>query len=156
MNNQNKSTESGKIRLSITSKLNTRLFLRLLGIFLSLNIVICLIAAGALAYYSEKKVIGALEKFSGSEPPAETNSEWAQWMQMAGLSVRTLAYSSDGNLIEWPFSRYLPYETEKAVMGFRMSPGRTIDSISSITYIVQVSVFSNDYGRTYEVGLQIG
>ena len=147
MKNKNKSAEPGKIRFSITSKLNKKLFFRLLGLFLSLNIIICIIAVITLAFYAENKVIDTFGMLDGSEPP--TNGEW---MQMAGMSVRTLPEPSTRGMMSWPFSRFLPYETENAVRGFRVSGNGTSDTIHSITYIVQVS--TND--KTYEVGLRIG
>ena len=147
MKNKNKPAEPGKIRFSITNKLNTRLFFRLLGLFISLNVIICVIASVTLAFYSEKKVISALEMVAENEPPAS-----GEWMQLAGMSVRTISGPSDSTYFQWPFSRFLPYETEKTARGFRVSPGSFWDATRSIRYIVEVS--AND--KTYEVGLYIG
>jgi len=147
MNNKRNPAEPGKIRYSITSKLNTKLFFRLLGLFLSLNIIICIIAAFALAFYAERKVISALEMLDASEPPIN-----GEWMQLAGMSIHTLPEPSAGGMTAWPFSSYLPYETEKAARGFRATNSGNMETIRSITYIVQVG--TND--KVYEVGLRVG
>ena len=148
MNRYTKSPEpAGKIRFSITNKLNTRLFFRLLGLFFSLNIIICIISAVTLTFYCENKVISALEMLADNEPPVS-----GEWMQLAGMGIRTLPSHSDSGFIEWPFSRFLPYTTEKSVRGFRTSGSGTRDTINNIIYIVEVSAG----GKTYEIALHIG
>jgi len=137
----------GKIRVSITRKLNTKLFFRLLGLFLSLNIMICIVSAAALAFYCENKVISALEMISENELPAT-----GQWMELAGMAVRSLPAHSLGGNFEWPFSKYLSYETESAIRGYRATGGGFRETIRSITYVVNVGV----NGSVYEIELYIG
>jgi len=50
-----KVTEPGKIRSSITNKLNRKLFFRLFGLFISFNLLICLIAGVALAFIASEE-----------------------------------------------------------------------------------------------------
>jgi len=148
MSKQTKTAEpAGRIRYSITSKLNKKLFFRLLALFTTFNILICIISAVALAFYSENKVISALERLADSEPPASI-----EWMQLAGMDVKMLSEPSNRDFIRWPFSSYLPYETENAVRGFRVTIGDARETIRSITYIVEVGI----EGRSYEIGLRIG
>ena len=147
MNNQYRSAEPGKIRFSITSKLNTKLFFRLLSLFISINILICIISVIALAFYCENKVINALEMLHVNGLPV--NSEW---MQLAGIDIRTVSESSGSGLFVWPFSERLSYETVKPLRGIRSSTGNARDVLGSINYIVEVSI--ND--TTYEVALRIG
>jgi len=148
MNEKTKVPEpGGKIRKSITNKLQTKLFFRLIGIFISLNIMICIIGAISLAFYCENKVIGALELIDKLEPPAN-----GDWMELAGLDVRVIPGYSSGNWSPWPFSRNLPYETESAYRGFRADGGSFDGTIRSITYVVAVGAD----GVVYEAGVRIG
>ena len=147
MNSQYKPAEPGKIRFSITSKLNTRLFFRLLSLFISLNIIICIISVVTLALYCENRVMSALEMLHNNGLPAN-----GEWMQLTGMSIRTIPESSGSGLIAWPFSEKLDYETEKPLRGIRSSTGTTKDILHSITYIVEIGIG----GKTYEVALSIG
>ena len=147
MNSQVRATEPVRIRSSITRKLNNKLFFRLLGLFISLNIMICVIAAAALAFYCETKVINALDALADASPP-----ESAQWMEMAGMGIRVIPESSIWQTIPWPFSGYLSYEPDTAIRGFRASADGFRGTINSISYVVSVSYG----GAIREVELYIG
>ena len=134
MNNQARA-EPGRIRYSITRKLNNKLFFRLLGLFFSLNIMICIIAGVSLAFYCETKVISALERLSELEPPMQ-----GEWMEMAGMSIRSLPEPTIWQTIPWPFSNYISYEPETAVRGFRAVSDGFRNTIHSIAYVVSVGV----------------
>ena len=133
--------------LSIRRKLNKSLFFRLLGLFLSVNIFICIIAAVSLAFYCENKVISALDMLADSEPPVT-----GDWMKLSGMSVRTLQEPSLRAHVKWPFSEQLKYHTESAVRGFRAVEDGFRNTIRSISYVVNVSAD----GAVYEVELHIG
>jgi len=137
----------GKIRSSITNKLNRKLFFRLFGLFISFNILICVIAGVALAFYCENKVISALEMLPNNEPPVT-----GEWMNLTGLSVRTLYAPSVDGSTNWPFSRYLSYEPEAIHRGFRATQDGFSNTIRSLAYIVNAT-----YGeRIYEIEVRIG
>ena len=142
-----KATEPGKIRSSITNKLNRKLFFRLFGLFVSFNILICIIAGVALAFYSEIKVINALEMLSENEPPVGV-----VWMDLTGLSIRALSEPSVSTNISWPFSRHLSYEPESIYRGFRATQDGFINTIRSTSYIVNAGY--ND--TIYEIEIRIG
>ena len=118
-----------------------------MGLFLSINITICVISAVALAFYSENKIINALEMLDGNQPPQN-----GEWLQLSGISVHILSEPTGSRSVKWPFSRFLPYETVNSARRFRSSPGGARDAIRSITYVVEVG--AND--SFYEVGLSIG
>ncbi|MCL2391460.1 MAG: HAMP domain-containing histidine kinase [Oscillospiraceae bacterium] len=148
MSRYEKSTEPvGKIRSSITNKLQLKFLFRLFGIFVGLNIMICIIAAIVLAFYAENKVINALEIVQEHEPP--TNEVWMHW---AGVNMRSLPQLTiEGNVV-WPFTRYMPFEANYTVRGFRAAPGGFSNTVRSITYLVGISVEDG----AYEVELHIG
>ena len=137
----------GKIRSSITNKLNRKLFFRLLGMFISLNILICVIAGVTLAFYCENKVTNAINMIPENEPPAT-----GEWMGLTGLSVRTVPVQTvDGSTV-WPFERRISYEPEFIYRGFRATQDGFNNTIRSISYIVNVG-YSNEI---YEIQVRIG
>ena len=143
-----KSTEPvSKIRSSITNKLNRKLFFRLFGLFLSLNALICVITGVALAFYTENKVISALEMLAEHEPP-----ETDKWMSLSGFAVRSLSEPSIRNTVKWPFSQRLPYDTQSAYRGFRATQDGFQNTIHSIAYVVNIGFD----GRLYEIEVGIG
>jgi len=137
----------GRIRTSITRKLNTKLFFRLLGLFLSFNIMVCVITAVTLAFYCERKVISALEMLPDNAPPAT-----GEWFELAGMGVRKLDGSPPRLTSQWPLTDYLTYEPDTAVRGFRATPDGVGNTIRSISYVVIVG-FGGDL---YEIELYVG
>lgn len=65
-------------------KLNIRLFLRLLGIFLTLDIFLCLLSSAGIIVHTEKTVSSAAQmlKQTGLPTPYEEN-----WLKLSGYSV---------------------------------------------------------------------
>jgi len=142
-----KATEPSKIRSSITNKLNRKLFFRLFGLFVSFNILICLIAGVALAFYSEIKVINALEMLSEHEPPVGV-----VWMDLTGLSIRTLSEPSVNENVKWPLTGQLSFEPDSVYRGFRTTQNGFLNTIRSISYIVNAG-----YNEAiYEIEIRIG
>jgi len=137
----------GKIRSSITNKLNRKMFFRLFGLFISFNILICVIAGVALAFYSENKVISAIEMLPEHKPP-----ETGEWMDLTGLSIRTLSVSTAGSSARWPFERYLPFDLDESYRGFRATRDGFNNTIRSISYVVNVGYS----GQLYEIEVRIG
>jgi len=143
-----KSTEPGvKIRSSITNKLNRKLFFRLLGMFISFNILICVIAGAALAFYCESKAISALEVLQYHEPPTT-----GEWMNITGLGIRTVYAPSVSGSAGWPFSRYLSFEPEYIYRGFHATQDGFSGTIRSIAYVINAGYNEN----IYEVEIRIG
>jgi len=147
MNKIDKTEPVGKIRSSITNKLQLKIFFRLFCIFIGLNIMIIIIASFALAFYSENKVVGAIELTLEHSP-----SEIGPWMDFLGTNVYSLESLSVEGRLNWPFTRYLPFDVDYTVRGFRAQPGGFRDTIQSIDYIVGIATA----GRAYEVHVNIG
>ena len=148
MNKHDKATEPvGKIRSSITKKLQVRLLLRMLGMFFGLNIVICIIAVAALAFHSEARIVSALELLQEHGPPLN-----GVWTDVTGVTIGELSELPREGSAFWPFARYLPFESEDAVRGFRVASGGFRDTLRSIAYVVSIAVEDG----AYEVKLHIG
>jgi len=137
----------GKIRNSITNKFRVKLFFRTFGLFISLNMFICIIAVIVLAFYSESKVTEAMEMLADDIVMGEE-----RWMEFSGMSIRSLPELNIESGIQWPFTRYLPFETASSVRGFRADVGGFGHTLGSIIYVVGVSTPDG----AYEVELFIG
>ena len=137
----------GKIRSSITNKLNRKLFFRLFGLFISFNILICVIAGVTLAFYCENKVVSAIEMLSHNEPPAS-----GEWTGLAGFSIKELSEPTIGSSVRWPFSWRLSFEPEYIYRGFRAQQDGFRNTIRSISYVVNVGYD----GSSYEIDIRIG
>jgi len=137
----------GKIRSSITNKLNRKLFFRLLGLFISFNVLICIIAGVTLAFYCERKVTNAIDFIPQHELPDE-----GQWMSLTGFNIRMLSERTVGDSVRWPFLRYLSYEPEFVYRGFRAEQDGFSNTIRSVSYLVNVGY--NE--KLYEIEVRIG
>ena len=154
--NKTKHTDAGRIRHSITNKLNRRLFFRLLGLFISLNIMICVIAAAGLLSYSERKIVNAARLFDEHELP-----ENGAWMELAGMSVRHAPYEHPGSRYpaEWPLSgaiRPHKYWDDISYRGFRAEGSGFESTLRSIDYVVYLMHESEQDSKSYEIALNIG
>ncbi len=103
---------SGRYRYySIARKLNARMFWRLLGLFIWIDIMLCLITGAGLVIYSEHKAEAAARIIAEhGAPPADT----AGWQKMTGLDITVITGEAPGVRIPEPFSYPLPKLTEKA------------------------------------------
>ena len=100
-----------------------------------------------LAFYSENKIISALEILPNYEA-----SETAWLSELTGLNVRTLSEPSIVSGANWPFSRHLPFQPDYAYRGFRAIGGGFNDTVRSISYVVNVGYD----GQIYEIEVRIG
>ena len=148
MNNYTKPQEpGGRIRVSITRKLNTKLFFRLLGLFLSLNIMICIISGVSLAFYCENKAAKALETLFENEPPPP-----GAWTEMYGMIIRSLESPSLSVSNKWPFADRLSFSTDYVIRGFRATADGFQNTIRSISYVINAGID----GAAFEIELNIG
>jgi len=143
-----KNTEPGKLRMSITNKMNRKMFFRLFSLFISLNILICIIASISLLVYTGRRVTNALELLAIHEPPVVT-----EWMNLTDLSVRRLEEPSirSSSNINW-ISNNLSYEPDFTYRTFRTFTDDSGSTVRNISYVVNVGID----GQVYEVSLRIG
>jgi signal transduction histidine kinase len=111
MSNKRNTNDGGRVRYySIARKLNVKMFWRLLGLFIWIDIMLCLITCAGLVIYSEQKAAKAADILAESGAPA---AEAAGWQRLSGLDIA--AYSGEtGVSIPKPFSYALPHRTEDA------------------------------------------
>ena len=107
--------DASRISHSISSKLNRRLFLRLLGLFICINMAICGISTIVLWLYFESKV-----EYIASSLLTQENDNGA----LAGLPVISIHET--------------PIYEDAFYNRFSAERGSFLDSIRSITYAEQI------------------
>ena len=150
-----KPAEPGKIRSSITNKLGRKMFFRLLGLFISLNIFICVVAGATLMIFTGNRVNRAIELLETTPPP-----EIIGWQNITGFDIRLIPdtvtvnhhnWPRSGRI--WPFGNNLANDTDIIYRGFRASElfGYR-NTVRNISYIVGVRAG----GVLYEIDVRIG
>ena len=143
--------DAGRIRYSITSKLNRKLFFRLLGLFTSLNIIIFLIACAGLWYYAERKIVNAAVVIDEFGIP-----ENVSWLEFSGVSViiTPITTPSPGFSPAFPYPGFIPaeYRDNTYYKGFRAQPNGPVYTVLSIDYVANI----RREAASYEIAVNIG
>lgn len=124
---------------------------RIVGIFLSINIILCLLTTAALIYYSEMradKAVKILMQSGVPEPGA------ADWLQMSGIDAEIIIDTPKGIKIPMPFSLLLPSGTRTALRNVTTtdlgaSPLKRLEGVQYIVYA------ESDVG-IYRVAVSLG
>jgi signal transduction histidine kinase len=127
--------------------------LRLLGIYISLNIVLCLIAGACLVAYSEGKAAAAARLLSASG--AETAPERCglaglpeDFLILSGVRATPAAGDTPGAAVPPPFALLLPEITRNARRGLQIPSGpdvRLWDKLEQTGYVVIFSTGESAY-----------
>ncbi len=142
--------QGGKVRQSISRRMNTRLFWRLVGMFLSLDIFLCLITAGGLVYYSEHRAAAAFTALSEAGPPEQSG-----WQALSNISVSETGGEYGGVRFPAPFSYLLPAITRNGARQIMITGdvGNTvIEQLEGLTYAVTVGLD----GSVYRISVYLG
>ncbi len=128
------------------------MFWRLLGLFIWINIMLCLITSVALVIYSEQKAATAAKIISESGiPPADTSG----WQQMTGLEIAVITDMPPGTKIPRPFSYPLPKITEDARRGVIVTSdpyAPFMNKLQGLSYVVCPELG----GVTYKIAVSLG
>lgn len=98
-----------KVRPSLVYKLNTQLLFRLLGIFLALDIFICVSAGVSLVIYAEKTISEAVGHIREYGIPDKNDSEW---LQMTGYEISRVEREPKGFKLPGIYKEIYPDNTE--------------------------------------------
>ena len=127
------------------------MFFRLFGLFVSLNIVICIISCLGLWVYSERRIVRAAAIIDDNTLPENT-----AWLELAGIQVSQAPYSNSTSDYEvaWPFPGPAPHEYMADIYhrGFRAQPDSFENTLQSIDYVVTIK----RNATLYEISLNIG
>lgn len=127
-----------RFRFSIVYKLSLKLFFRLIGIFLTLDIMVCILAAGAFIVHSEKQAAAAFEIVSETGVPDEISSEW---LTLSGLSVSELDRAPRGFFLPERVRRQFVEPTAFAARRFEVGLGKgspPLERLKSLSYIIEL------------------
>jgi signal transduction histidine kinase len=117
------------MRQSIARRLNSRLFWRLVGIFLFLDLFICLLTAGGLVYYSELQAEKVIKIIAETGLP-----ESGAWLELSNIRVSASRGDGGGAVIPQPFSYMLPVSTRRGL--------RAVDATGDITFFGRIDELS--------------
>ena len=73
-----------KLRFSLVWKLNIKLFFRMLGLFLALDVALCLVSATGLIMSAEQTVASVAERLNQTGMPTQ---DAENWLELTGYSV---------------------------------------------------------------------
>ena len=107
MANQTESQAPEAVQSSISMRLNTRLFLRMLGIFLGIDLLLALLCVGGVTVWAEGRTAEIAAIVAQEGVPAE---ESAPWLEAGDYAVRALDRAPEGWRLPARFARR--WETE--------------------------------------------
>ena len=146
-----KQTDPGRLRHSITNRLNRKLFFRLVGLFMSINMLICLIAGTGLLLYCERKLVRTIVMIDAHGPP-----DASTWLEFADMNIRPRpqADAPSESPAAWPLPWLKPHEYVEDILGrgFRAQLSTFESTLRSIEYIVSIKRTDSDY----EVAMNVG
>ncbi|MGC7871273.1 sensor histidine kinase [Desulfosporosinus sp. SYSU MS00001] len=135
------SSISTRIRFSIVWKLNITLFFRMLGLFLVLDIFLCLLAAAGLFIRAEQSVTSAAQLIAESGLPTP---EAEQWLAINECSIAPPTGEPRGIQIPPPLKAYFSKQTASGI--------RSIDLPNS----KGLTEWGQFLGITYNVTIKTG
>jgi len=140
-----------KSRFSIVYKLNSKLILRLLGIFLALDIIICIFASMSMIVYCEQKAASAAEIILISGMPDDISSDW---LQISGLSVKVLEGEPAGFTVPDILSKLFPESTATGTRSFEQTSAVDAPIFKQLEGLVYTVAFDQS-GKTYEISVEL-
>lgn len=143
--------EPVRVRYSLVRKLSSRLFWRLLGVFLSLDIMLCCIAGVALVVYSERLAATAAGLLA-VENPGRTAEDLPQ---LSGVTIVPAAGEADGFTLVKPFSRLLPRATQDYPRSVELA-GAAGDSWFRRLDAFRYNIFVEQDFSAYKISVELG
>lgn len=138
-----------KLRLSIVWKLNLKLFLRILGIFLALDLMLVLLLLAGLIIRAEQTAAGAADFIVQSGLPSP---EAGDWLALSEYSILPAEESASALHIPASLQKYFPPQTAETPRSFHLllaedpSLSEIFENISyNITIKADNSLFTLSY-----------
>lgn len=149
---KNTQDSGGRTRYSIVNKLNFRLMLRLIWIFIYLDIIICIFTAVSTLAYIENTAEGASEMVISSGMPTKSAQDW---LNSNGLVIEKKDGEPEGFEVPRFFNKLLPESTATAKRSFEL---KSIDS-NSVFKKLEGLVYNIDFdhkGIIYRITVSLG
>jgi len=144
-------TEPGRFRYSIARKLRAGLFFRLFGIFLSLDVTICLLTGLALLVYSER----AAAAVAGQLAAAAEHGAAEELPQLSGVSVNYAAEEGEGLRLIKPFSSLLPRLTRDGPRDVELGNAADASLLRRLDAF-RYHIFWQHGLSTYQISVELG
>ena len=142
---------SNKLRFSLVWKLNIKLFFRLLGIFLTLDVILCLVSAAGLIVRAEQTAAAAAQMLNQTGPPTQ---DAENWLELTGYSVSLQTGEPKGFQIPKALQTHPSQQIASGVRSIDLPDlkGLTFgEQLENVTY----NVIINDSGRSYRISIQL-
>ncbi|KJR45642.1 Histidine protein kinase [Desulfosporosinus sp. I2] len=144
---------SHKIRFSLVWRLNIKLFFRLLGIFLTLDVILCLVSAAGLIVHAEQTVAAVAERLNQTELPTP---DAENWLELTGYSVSLQTGEPRGFQIPIPqtLRTHLSKQTASGRRSIDLPNSEGFNSwrqLEGVTYQATIDVS----GRSYLISIRL-
>ncbi|TGE31400.1 HAMP domain-containing sensor histidine kinase [Desulfosporosinus sp. Sb-LF] len=140
-----------KIRFSLVLRLNIKLFFRLLGIFLTLNVILCLVSAAGLIARAEQTVAATAHMLNQTGLPT---SEVENWLELTGCRVSLQTGEPKGFQIPKVLQTHLARQTASGVRSINLPNSKGLNlwgQLEGVTYNVTL----DDSGRSYLISIRL-
>lgn len=146
---KNRTRFSDRIRFSIVWKLNLRLFLRMLGIFLALDLILILLLLSGLIIRAEQTAAISAEIFNQTSPTSVQAENWLALTEY-GLAPHT---ELEGQFqIPKVLQKHFPPQTAENPRSFQLAHSRdmsTQELFKNISYNITVTADNNLFVLSY-------
>ena len=139
-----------KIRFSLVLKLNIKLFFRILGLFLVLDVILCLVSAAGLIVRAEQTVASATEILNQTGLPAP---DAESWLELSGCSVSLQMGAPKGFRIPQVLQTHFSKLTASGIRSFDLpnSDGLTFwEQLEGVSY----NVVTEDSYHAYRISVR--
>jgi two-component system, OmpR family, sensor histidine kinase ArlS len=138
-----------KIRFSIVSKLNIKLFFRMLWLFLVLDLILCLVFAAGLIVRAEQTVAVATKTLNQTGLPTP---DAENWLALTGCSISLQTGEAKGFHIPKNLQTYLSQQTSSGVRSIDLPDSESLTVwglLQDVTYNVTVEASNHSYLISY-------
>jgi len=142
----------GKVRYSAARRLSIQLFFRLLGIYVSFDILLCFLTGAALLVYCEQTAASAAEALVDATPGRIATINLSE---DTGVIAVPVTYETDGFRIIKPFSFLLPRITAESGRSLSINPSadeRPFRELDTLSYDIYFRVDP----AIYKISVQLG
>ncbi len=133
------------LRFSLVWKLNIKLSFRLLGLFLTLNVALCLMSAAGLIVRAEQTVAAAAERLNQAGLPT---LDATNWLEVTGYSVSLQTGEPKGYQLPQALQTHLSQQTASRIRSIDLpnSEGLTFwEQLEGLTYNVMLDASRQSY-----------
>ncbi|NCB41139.1 MAG: HAMP domain-containing histidine kinase [Clostridia bacterium] len=150
---ENKQEQKGKkIKSSLVYKLNTRLLLRMLEVFIVIDLFLCL-AFGATTLLRTEKMLAKTIQFI--EEYGLPDYKTSVWLEADGYRVVKLAQNPKGFTVPKSLYPFLPEETQSGARTYRFDTENDFSFLEKAEYLIFEYEYSSD-GQTYQIITDFG